>query len=193
MLEFIKRLLGIATKVVETVEKTAPYKVEAPTPAPAPVVTPAEAPAPTQVAKKAATGAGEPGWAGVGNREVGRGSLSGVPGVPEGLKRLGRSGGCCRSRRSAVAFVAAVFGDDPGEEAEEDGRQARQTFLWAAGDGKASYREGHGEERGGHPRPAGHSELRTFLQTDADQADHGGGRAESQGEADVSEELVEGG
>jgi hypothetical protein len=60
MLEFIKRLLGIAPKVAETTEKAAPYKVETPPAAPAPVVTPAEAPAPTQVAKKAATGAAKP-------------------------------------------------------------------------------------------------------------------------------------
>lgn len=54
MLEFIKRLLGIASKVVETVEKTAPYKVETP---PAPVTAPAEAIVPAQADKKAATGA----------------------------------------------------------------------------------------------------------------------------------------
>jgi hypothetical protein len=60
MLEFIKRLLGIAPKAVESVEVVAPYKVETPPAAPAPVVTPAEAPAPAQEAKKAATGAAKP-------------------------------------------------------------------------------------------------------------------------------------
>ena len=56
MLDFFKRLLGLAPKTVEA-PVSAPYKVETP---PAPVVTPAEAPAPTQVAKKAATGAAKP-------------------------------------------------------------------------------------------------------------------------------------
>ena len=56
MLEFLKRLLGLAPKPVEVI---APYKVETTTPvvAPAPVVTPEPVEVPVQADKKAATGA----------------------------------------------------------------------------------------------------------------------------------------
>jgi hypothetical protein len=75
MLEFLKRLLGLAPKAAEV---AAPYKVEEPAPVitpvveaalvvetPAPVITPvveaapAISAAPAQVAKKAATGTGK--------------------------------------------------------------------------------------------------------------------------------------
>ena len=52
MLEFLKRLLGLAPKTVEA-PVSAPYKVETPAPV---VAAPVETPSPAQVAKKAATG-----------------------------------------------------------------------------------------------------------------------------------------
>jgi hypothetical protein len=58
MLEFLKRLLGLAPKAAEV---AAPYKVEEPAPVITPVVeaAPAISAAPAQVAKKAATGTGK--------------------------------------------------------------------------------------------------------------------------------------
>lgn len=59
MLDFFKRLFGLAPKPVAVTEP-APYKVETPAPVEelAPVVAePVETPSPAQVAKKAATGA----------------------------------------------------------------------------------------------------------------------------------------
>jgi hypothetical protein len=56
MLEFFKKLLGLAPKTVEeAVPVAAPYKVE--TPAPVVEAAPAPAPTPAQVDTKTATGA----------------------------------------------------------------------------------------------------------------------------------------